>query len=212
MHRRATRSRTPYQPPYFHPGQSAPEIEYMHERRKALGGYLPERRSKYVSFALPEEKTYGVAKTGSVTQEVATTMAFVRLLRTFCARQTSATESCQSSQTKHAHSEWMPSFQPPKSTTLTAKTTFQLTESFCFVKESPAGQILHTGIKRGQAQWQLSPPLPPAMQLRVSQRFRSMCSTPCSDSTHRRCHLGGDRSALARLYDWCHRRQNNSDR
>ena len=71
----------PYQPPYFHPGQDAPEIQYMHERRRALGGYLPERRSKYVHFDLPTDKTYEVAKSGSGKQEVATTMAFVRLLK-----------------------------------------------------------------------------------------------------------------------------------
>ncbi|MEY4453046.1 MAG: hypothetical protein RIT51_724 [Actinomycetota bacterium] len=71
----------PYQPPYFHPGQDAPEIQYMHERRRALGGYLPERRSKYVSFDLPSDKTYEIAKAGSGNQAVATTMAFVRLLK-----------------------------------------------------------------------------------------------------------------------------------
>ena len=71
----------PYQPPYYHPGQGAPEIQYMHERRRALGGYLPERRSKYVSFDLPGDKTYEISKAGSGTQAVATTMAFVRLLK-----------------------------------------------------------------------------------------------------------------------------------
>jgi len=71
----------PYQPPYFKPAANSPEIEYMHERRRALGGYLPERRSKYVSFELPDEKAYEVAKQGSGTQEIATTMAFVRLLK-----------------------------------------------------------------------------------------------------------------------------------
>ena len=71
----------PYQPPYYHPGQGAPEIQYMHERRRALGGYLPERRSKYVSFDLPGDKTYEIAKAGSGNQAVATTMAFVRLLK-----------------------------------------------------------------------------------------------------------------------------------
>ena len=71
----------PYQPPYYHPGQDAPEIQYMHERRRALGGYLPERRSKYVSFELPGDKTYEISKAGSGTQAVATTMAFVRLLK-----------------------------------------------------------------------------------------------------------------------------------
>ena len=71
----------PYQPPYFHPGQDAPEIQYMHERRRALGGYLPERRSKYVHFDLPGDKTYEISKSGSGKQEIATTMAFVRLLK-----------------------------------------------------------------------------------------------------------------------------------
>ena len=71
----------PYQPPYFKPAANSPEIEYMHERRRALGGYLPERRTKYVSFDLPDEKAYEVAKQGSGNQEIATTMAFVRLLK-----------------------------------------------------------------------------------------------------------------------------------
>jgi len=71
----------PYQPPYFKPAANSPEIEYMHERRRALGGYLPERRSKYVSFELPDDKAYEVAKQGSGNQEIATTMAFVRLLK-----------------------------------------------------------------------------------------------------------------------------------
>ena len=73
--------RDPYQPPYYHPGDSSPEIQYMHARRKELGGYLPERRSKYVNFNLPDSSTYDIAKGGSGTQEVATTMAFVRLLK-----------------------------------------------------------------------------------------------------------------------------------
>src|SRR5699024_9418216 len=33
--------------PYYHPGPDAPEIKYMQERRKQLGGYVPERRKKY---------------------------------------------------------------------------------------------------------------------------------------------------------------------
>lgn len=71
----------PYMPPYYRPDASDPRIEYMHERRRALGGYLPERRTKYTQIALPEAKAYEVAAKGSGTQEVATTMAFVRLLK-----------------------------------------------------------------------------------------------------------------------------------
>jgi len=71
----------PYMPPYFMPDSSSPELQYMHERRKQLGGYLPERRSKYVDFKLPEDSAYDVPRKGSGNQEVATTMAFVRMLK-----------------------------------------------------------------------------------------------------------------------------------
>ncbi|MDR6506697.1 transketolase-like TK C-terminal-containing protein, partial [Arthrobacter oryzae] len=71
----------PYQPPYFHPGIDAPEIAYMMERRAALGGSVPERRSKHAAITLPDAKSYEVAKRGSGKQQAATTMAFVRLLK-----------------------------------------------------------------------------------------------------------------------------------
>ena len=71
----------PYLPPYYTPGQDDPAIQYMQERRRELGGYIPERRSKYTQVALPEAKTYDIAAKGSGTQEIATTMAFVRLLK-----------------------------------------------------------------------------------------------------------------------------------
>ncbi len=71
----------PYRPPYYHPGENDPAIRYMHERRAALGGYLPERRTTHVDLALPVEKDYAIAAKGSGTQEAATTMVFVRLLK-----------------------------------------------------------------------------------------------------------------------------------
>ncbi|MBI9114317.1 pyruvate dehydrogenase (acetyl-transferring), homodimeric type [Sanguibacter suaedae] len=71
----------PYLPPYYHPGMDAPEIKYMLDRRRALGGFVPERRSTPTEVTLPGEKTYEILKKGSGQQEVATTMAFVRLLK-----------------------------------------------------------------------------------------------------------------------------------
>src|SRR5690606_10611908 len=52
----------PYMPPYYHPGEQDEAIQYMHERRRELGGYLPERRSKYTQLNLPEGSTYDVVK------------------------------------------------------------------------------------------------------------------------------------------------------
>ncbi|MHA6667981.1 pyruvate dehydrogenase (acetyl-transferring), homodimeric type [Homoserinimonas sp. A447] len=71
----------PYSPPFYHPGENDEAIQYMHERRRALGGYLPERRSRYTQVNLPDVSTYDVVKKGSGKQEIATTMAFARLLK-----------------------------------------------------------------------------------------------------------------------------------
>ncbi|WP_341941061.1 pyruvate dehydrogenase (acetyl-transferring), homodimeric type [Microbacterium sp. LWH10-1.2] len=72
----------PYQPPYYHPGADAPEIQYLHSRRRALGGFVPERRPHASGeIALPDAKAYEVAARGSGKQQAATTMAFVRVLK-----------------------------------------------------------------------------------------------------------------------------------
>lgn len=71
----------PYTPPYYHPGFDAPEIKYMLDRRARLGGFVPERRSVSAPIALPDDSRYEILKKGSGHQEVATTQAFVRLLK-----------------------------------------------------------------------------------------------------------------------------------
>ncbi|GGM63854.1 pyruvate dehydrogenase E1 component [Longimycelium tulufanense] len=71
----------PYRPPYYNPGPDSPEIQYLVERRRQLGGYLPERRAKSKPLVLPGDKVYDVIRRGSGKQEVATTMAFVRLVK-----------------------------------------------------------------------------------------------------------------------------------
>lgn len=137
----------PYEPPYFHPGQDAPEIQYMHERRRALGGYLPERRSKYVDFKLPTEDAYKVAKGGSGTQEIATTMAFVRLMKDLL-RAPEFGERIVPIIPDEARTFGMDAFFP------TAKIYNPNGQHYISVdrelllsyKESAAGQILHTGI------------------------------------------------------------------
>jgi len=68
-------------PPYHRPPDDSPELEYLRERRQALGGYLPARTVPRQPLALPDTAAYAVAGRGSGRQEVATTMAFVRLLK-----------------------------------------------------------------------------------------------------------------------------------
>jgi pyruvate dehydrogenase E1 component len=67
--------------PYFHPGPKAPEIEYLLERRRHLGGPLPRRVVAHPRVELPEDTVYSEFDSGSGNQEVSTTMAFARLLR-----------------------------------------------------------------------------------------------------------------------------------
>jgi pyruvate dehydrogenase E1 component len=68
-------------PPYYHPGEDSDEIQYMKERRAALGGYLPKRVVRSKQLALPPDAAYADMRRGSGKQAVATTMAFVRLLK-----------------------------------------------------------------------------------------------------------------------------------
>jgi pyruvate dehydrogenase E1 component len=70
-----------YLPPYFHPGKDSEEFEYLMERRKSLGGSLPKRVVKAKPLATPPESAFEVMKRGSGKQEVATTMALVRLFK-----------------------------------------------------------------------------------------------------------------------------------
>jgi len=71
----------PYLPPYYHPGPNAPEIRYLLDRRRTLGGFLPERRTKSKALKLPPGDTYKALKKGSGKQPVATTMATVRTFK-----------------------------------------------------------------------------------------------------------------------------------
>ncbi|MBO0775187.1 MAG: pyruvate dehydrogenase (acetyl-transferring), homodimeric type, partial [Actinobacteria bacterium] len=68
-------------PPYYHPGEESEEMAYMRERRAALGGYLPRRVVRAKPLQLPGDAPYAELKRGSGKQRVATTMAFVRLLK-----------------------------------------------------------------------------------------------------------------------------------
>ncbi|MFG1622794.1 pyruvate dehydrogenase (acetyl-transferring), homodimeric type [Kribbella sp. NPDC049227] len=70
-----------YNPPYFHPGTDSPEYQYMMERRKQLGGSLPQRRvAPKTSLKLPADDVYKPLSKGN-NAPIATTMALVRLFR-----------------------------------------------------------------------------------------------------------------------------------
>ncbi|MEK0430018.1 MAG: pyruvate dehydrogenase (acetyl-transferring), homodimeric type, partial [Pseudomonadota bacterium] len=68
--------------PFYKPADDAPEIKYLHERRKQLGGYLPQRRRKADDvLPVPELSAFqAVLDPTAEGREISTTQAYVRVL------------------------------------------------------------------------------------------------------------------------------------
>ena len=71
----------PYLPPYYNPGPESKEIQYMLDRRKQLGGFVPTRRTQAQVLKTPGIDAVKVMLKGSGKQEVATTQAVVRIFK-----------------------------------------------------------------------------------------------------------------------------------
>lgn len=67
--------------PFYKPDAKSPELKYMQERRKALGGYLPQRNPSKEKLTMPALSTFAplLEATGE-DRHISTTMAFVRFL------------------------------------------------------------------------------------------------------------------------------------
>jgi pyruvate dehydrogenase E1 component len=66
--------------PFFRPPPRSPEIQYLTERRKKLGGFVPQRVVKPEPLAVPSLDAFAELFKGSGRMEASTTMAFVRLI------------------------------------------------------------------------------------------------------------------------------------
>jgi pyruvate dehydrogenase E1 component len=68
--------------PFFKPADDAPEIQYLHERRKALGGYLPKRREQAdEKLPVPPLSNFkAITDPTAAGREISTTQAYVRTL------------------------------------------------------------------------------------------------------------------------------------
>ncbi|SNY34075.1 pyruvate dehydrogenase (acetyl-transferring), homodimeric type [Paractinoplanes atraurantiacus] len=137
----------PYLPPYYHPGEKSDEMQYMLERRRELGGSIPSRRTKGKILQIPDSKAFGDVKRGSGKQKIATTMAFVRLLKDLM-------------KDKEFGARWVPII-PDEARTFGMDSLFPTKkiynphgqtytsvdrELFLSYKEATNGQILHEGI------------------------------------------------------------------
>ncbi|HEX5742154.1 MAG TPA: pyruvate dehydrogenase (acetyl-transferring), homodimeric type, partial [Pilimelia sp.] len=137
----------PYLPPYLKPADNSVEMEYLRERRQAMGGGIPARSTTVIPLALPPSATFGDITRGSGKQKVASTMALVRLLKDLM-------------KDKETGRRWVPII-PDEARTFGMDSLFptlkiysphgqQYTpvdrELFLSYKEATAGQILHEGI------------------------------------------------------------------
>ncbi|AOH37377.1 pyruvate dehydrogenase (acetyl-transferring), homodimeric type [Luteimonas sp. JM171] len=67
--------------PFYHPGKDSEEVQYMLERRKALGGFLPQRRAKASqSLPAPKLEVFDRLLKDTGERQISTTMAFVQAL------------------------------------------------------------------------------------------------------------------------------------
>ena len=134
-------------PPYVHPGADSPEVRYLQERRAALGGPAPARKVHRVGLPTPAEKPFEALKKGSGSQEIATTMAFVRLVKDLM-------------KDKETGARWVP-IVPDEARTFGMESLFPSAgiysplgqtydpvdrDQLMYYKESASGQVLNEGI------------------------------------------------------------------
>ena len=65
---------------FYKPAADSAEMQYLHAKRQALGGYLPQRASKADTVAVPALPAYAQFALAADGKEMSTTMAFVRML------------------------------------------------------------------------------------------------------------------------------------
>ncbi|ODS22724.1 pyruvate dehydrogenase (acetyl-transferring), homodimeric type [Candidatus Endobugula sertula] len=68
--------------PYYRPSEGSPEMVYLHQQRKKLGGYLPARRTAIEELEIPPLDSLKSQLGGTGDRQISTTMSFVRILST----------------------------------------------------------------------------------------------------------------------------------
>ena len=142
----------PYQPPFYHPGANDEAIQYLQERRRELGGYLPERRSRFTQIAMPDASVYDVVRKGSGKQEIASTMSFARLLKDLL-RDKGIGNRIVPIIPDEARTFGMDAYFPTAKIYNPAGQQYTSVdrEQLLAYKESPQGQIIHVGINEAGA-------------------------------------------------------------
>ncbi|MCB1774809.1 MAG: pyruvate dehydrogenase (acetyl-transferring), homodimeric type, partial [Gammaproteobacteria bacterium] len=67
---------------FYRPAEDSPEMQYLHARRQALGGYLPQRPIEVEKLAIPDLSMFEPVLKDTGERTMSTTMALVRLMVT----------------------------------------------------------------------------------------------------------------------------------
>jgi pyruvate dehydrogenase E1 component len=132
---------------FYRPPDDAPEMKYLHERRRELGGYLPRREVKKISLPAPPLDSFKDMLAGSKGRPASTTSAYVTLLRALLKEET--------------HGKFIVPIIPDEARTFGMESLFRQigiyasqgqlytpvdSDMFLYYKESKDGQILQEGI------------------------------------------------------------------
>ena len=66
--------------PYVRPPEDSPEIQYLKNTRKKLGGFIPRRRTSSEILKMPNNKIFDKSFESSGERQISTTMAVVRII------------------------------------------------------------------------------------------------------------------------------------
>ena len=199
--------------PYYRPAEDSEELEYLQERRRALGGYLPQRRRRSPTLAVPGLEAFAPLLESTGEREISTTMALVRILSILL-------------KDKAIGAHVVP-IVPDEARTFGMEGLFrqigiyssmgqlytpQDSDQLLYYREDKKGQILEEGINEGGALCSWIAAGTAYCQPRRGHGAVLHLLLDVRLPARRRLHLGGRRHAVARLPDRRHGRAHHARR
>ncbi|WP_151704152.1 pyruvate dehydrogenase (acetyl-transferring), homodimeric type [Nitrincola alkalilacustris] len=138
--------------PYYRPAPDSPEMKYMFERRKSLGGFYPARRQEFAKLEIPALEDFASQLKSTGEREISTQMAMNRVLSTLV-KDKNIGERIVPIVPDEARTFGMEGMFRQLSiyTSEGQRYTPQDRDQIMFYKESKTGQILEEGINESGA-------------------------------------------------------------
>ncbi|HMV83643.1 MAG TPA: pyruvate dehydrogenase (acetyl-transferring), homodimeric type [Blastocatellia bacterium] len=133
---------------FFLPAADSPEIKYLHDKRKSLGGYYPTRNESAAKLQVPTLEFFKEQLEGSQGREVSSTMAFVRILTLLMTKDKNVGKNIVPIVPDEARTFGMDSLFRQVGIYASQGQLYEPHDAdmFLFYKESKDGQILEEGI------------------------------------------------------------------